>query len=206
MSSPTPPHATFRVIHQSSYDCQVYARALRTAERGRNGCRGEERERERGGWGGRRREEAEVGEVRRFSFRWDHSSVSSPSLLLLLLVRWLNRQPWQKEQMAVAIRDPRQHPPAWGPTVAPGETTWMTQGGMRAYGASARPAPELETPPLLHYILPLTQRGQLRAPSSSFRVITLFRRVFAHLSGRECDYIHYTLYLRSNPCYDSTGI
>lgn len=67
----------------------------------------------------------------------------------------------------------------------------MTQGGMRAYGASARPAPELETPPLLHYILPLTREGQLRA----LRVITLFRAVLAHLSGRKCDdYLLSTLF------------
>lgn len=87
------------------------------------------------------------------------------SFMFFLLLRRLNRQPWQKEQMVVAIRDPRQHLPAWGPTVAPGETTWMTQGGIQAYGTSARSAPELETPPLLHYILSLTQEGQLHAPS-----------------------------------------
>lgn len=79
---------------------------------------------------------------------------------LPLLLCEPNRQAWQKEQMASAIRDRRQHLPAWGPAVAPGETTWMTQGGMQAYGTSARPAPEPGTPPLLHYILPLTQEGQ----------------------------------------------
>lgn len=62
----------------------------------------------------------------------------------------------------------------------------MTQGGKQAYGASARPAPELETPPLLHYILPLTQEGQLHAPLPSFRVIILFTTVLAHLSDRKC--------------------
>lgn len=51
----------------------------------------------------------------------------------------------------------------------------MTQGGMQAYGASARPAPEMETPPLLHYILPLTQEGQLQAPSSSSSLFFFFQ-------------------------------
>lgn len=58
----------------------------------------------------------------------------------------------------------------------------MTQGGMQAYGASAGPAPDLETPPLLHYILPLTQEGLLHASSS---VISLFGKGLAHLSGSE---------------------
>lgn len=62
----------------------------------------------------------------------------------------------------------------------------MTQGGMRAYGASARPAPALETPPLLHYILPLTREGQLQAPSSSLRLIrTLFGAVLTDFPGRK---------------------
>lgn len=66
----------------------------------------------------------------------------------------------------------------------------MTQGGMQAYGASARPAPELETPPLLHYILPLTQEGQHQAPSissfsssSSLTVIILFITVHICQAG-----------------------
>lgn len=46
----------------------------------------------------------------------------------------------KKEQMAAAIRDPRQHLPAGGPTAAPGDATWITQGGMQTYdGTSARP-------------------------------------------------------------------
>lgn len=57
------------------------------------------------------------------------------------------------------------------PTVAPGETTWMTQGGMLAYGTSAVLMPELDTPPLLHYILPLTQEGQAHATASSGKYV-----------------------------------
>lgn len=44
----------------------------------------------------------------------------------------------------------------------------MTQGWMQAYGASARPALDLETALLLHYILPLTLERLLRAPSTLF--------------------------------------
>lgn len=60
----------------------------------------------------------------------------------------------------------------------------MTQGGMQAYGASASPALDLEPPPLLHYILPLTQEGLLHASSSS-SVIVLFSTVLTHLSDCE---------------------
>lgn len=46
----TPPHsipiATFRVIHQSSYDCQLYAGSPRSAERERNRQGGEKRAQE----------------------------------------------------------------------------------------------------------------------------------------------------------------
>lgn len=138
---PPHPHATFRVIHQSSYDCQRYACALRTAEQ-------EKRSKEGGGGRGA-------------AFRFG----SDQRVFFVFSFPFSRAEPWQKEQMAAAIRDPKQHLPAWGPTVAPGETTWMTQGGMQAYGASARPAPELETPPLVALHFTFDPR---RAASCSF--------------------------------------
>lgn len=62
----------------------------------------------------------------------------------------------------------------------------MTQGGIQAYGTSARSAPELETPPLLHYILSLTQEGQLHAPSIFFSLIKIFNKTLAHLGVCGC--------------------